>query len=835
MMIDRSSFDFDDMCVNDESPSQQTVKKIKDGLVRRKLRWKPPAFRSRNNKKLPPSDGVSVSEQSHRTTKSTHTFSSTETPVQSNSSKAKKLPISGRPNYPDTFEGKVTTIANEGQFIHSRMSPIVEEAETAPRSLPPPTMKDIEGMASFDFNLISEDSNLSTTYQEEHIPHIFDPYGQYLGATPSRRPAKKTKSKPEKGSGERRPPKWSKQDTSLSAARDVLPIRSNLQIISPPSITKALNTSSSKMTRSMSKEISEGEMEWSVPELSNDLFEVEPEMSFSSTPSMSTEESRDAENSPVSLTPTGDYGKSLPMKVPASPKVVQIMDAAITVRSPEPFLAKVSIDLSSRSNLSSIFGYSGLLTGQSYLPDMPITASVNSSPHKSYHRPIDTSMSTVSTSSLTSMSPSSNDSIQVRGLISDDDSASTRSLNISIDDVALKNEDAMVGDVVYHEALFPSGKTSEKCRLRAKTGPVDVDDGAFVEAESHLNAIHEMAAEHLAHREFVEALEVFEEIHRGQQERYGKGHYRVGTALHNIGVVHLKSGNFLRAVEVCEEAVRIRKAALMPNHPDVAASLAQLGVANFECGRYRQALVAFRDAFLIRRECLGAKHPKVGKILNNIGCALYELRELDGARLAFEEALEIQRESLRRCPNTPCGNEAESRAMSHYVLLSIASTLCNLGSIKVRWGHFEEASVDLEEALLIQQSVLGDDHRLVLATIKSIDFVEDSMENGGVPTPSAAAFFSDWNPITRIIPTSVSEQAKHSVMRFTSSDGDTSTNKNFMQSFRWDKSKRWYQKVGELLPSSHDAGCGPNYHDVLENSASFSSWSFRTSHTQSEF
>ena len=76
-----------------------------------------------------------------------------------------------------------------------------------------------------------------------------------------------------------------------------------------------------------------------------------------------------------------------------------------------------------------------------------------------------------------------------------------------------------------------------KRRSRVNTGPVDVDDGAFVEAESHLNAIHEMAAEHLAHGEYVEALEVFEEILRGQRERYGEGHYRVGTALHNIGIV----------------------------------------------------------------------------------------------------------------------------------------------------------------------------------------------------------------------------------------------------------------------------------------------------------
>jgi hypothetical protein len=164
---------------------------------------------------------------------------------------------------------------------------------------------------------------------------------------------------------------------------------------------------------------------------------------------------------------------------------------------------------------------------------------------------------------------------------------------------------------------------------RNKTGPADVDEGCFVEAELHLKAIHDMAAEHLAHGEYEEALEVFEEILRGQMERYGGDHYRVGTALHNVGIVHLKSGNYMKAVEICQLAVKVRKHALAPNHTDVAVSLAQLGVAHLECKRHRDALVAFREALWIRRECLGPKHPKVGKILNNVGCALYELEEFE--------------------------------------------------------------------------------------------------------------------------------------------------------------------------------------------------------------
>ena len=249
-------------------------------------------------------------------------------------------------------------------------------------------------------------------------------------------------------------------------------------------------------------------------------------------------------------------------------------------------------------------------------------------------------------------------------------------------------------------ALSSSSATSRPSKTRCQTGPVDVDEGAFVEVERHLKAIHDMAAEHLAFGEYEEALEVFEEIFRGQLERYGPDHVRVGTALHNIGIVHLKSGNFPKAVEICELAVSVRKRAqAMSNPADVAVSLAQLGVAHLECQRYRDALMAFREALTIRREVLGPKHPKVGKILNNIGCALYELEDLEGAHLAFQEALDIQRQSLRRAPVHD--NIVMTKSTSNQILLSVAATLCNIGSIHVRWSRLEEATLALEEALLV--------------------------------------------------------------------------------------------------------------------------------------
>jgi len=267
-----------------------------------------------------------------------------------------------------------------------------------------------------------------------------------------------------------------------------------------------------------------------------------------------------------------------------------------------------------------------------------------------------------------------------------------------------------------------SAASSDTLSTKKHTGPVDVDDGHFLEAEKNLQAIHEVASEHLRQGECAEALEVFEEILRGQLTRYGEEHYRVGTALHNIGIVHMKRGDYGRAVTVYKEAVRVRKLSLEPDHPDVAVSLAQLGVAYMESNRHRKAIGAFREALKIRRKCLGNDHQKVAKILNNIGCSLFELEELEVAKVAFEEALEIQRNLLRNMKESEEG-------LSESSLLSIASTQSNIASIKLFCGQYDEACIGLEEALLIQQCVLGDDHPLARRTQDSLKWMEKSRDN----------------------------------------------------------------------------------------------------------
>lgn len=270
-------------------------------------------------------------------------------------------------------------------------------------------------------------------------------------------------------------------------------------------------------------------------------------------------------------------------------------------------------------------------------------------------------------------------------------------------------------------------RSSTRSGLRARFGKKpDPDD--YIDAERHLRAIHEVGAEHIIHGEYDEAVEVFQEIMRGQTQRHGPDHARVGTALHNLGIVYLKKRDYARAIEVCGQAVEVRVGALGPEHLDVAISLAQLGIAQLESNEHREALIAFRKALSIRHKHLGPKHPKIAKILNNMGCSLFELNELRGAMLAFEETLDIQRDMMKTKPESIV--DESGPASAEQLLLSVAATLCNIGSIKLRLGYEEEAIVALEEALLIQQSVLGDEHRAVLNTVETIEFIEEKKVDG---------------------------------------------------------------------------------------------------------
>ena len=249
--------------------------------------------------------------------------------------------------------------------------------------------------------------------------------------------------------------------------------------------------------------------------------------------------------------------------------------------------------------------------------------------------------------------------------------------------------------------------------------------------QRNLAAMHKLGYTHLRNNEIEQAITVFTEILRGQNERHGKHSLQSAMALHNLGVVYVKSRQYKETAKLCELSSKIRREELGKNHLDVAVSLAQMGVALMELHRYEKALVVFREALRIRRvNFLGGKdcnHTLIVRVLNNIGCALFELERLEEAEGAFEETLVMQRELMKvdqgggggeretgvkgnsslgkggggSAESSLGADMAEKKKDSHHMLLSIALTLSNLGSIHLRTGKLEASFVAFEEALLV--------------------------------------------------------------------------------------------------------------------------------------
>lgn len=249
------------------------------------------------------------------------------------------------------------------------------------------------------------------------------------------------------------------------------------------------------------------------------------------------------------------------------------------------------------------------------------------------------------------------------------------------------------------------------------------------QAERNLKAMHRLASQHLSFGEYNEAIDVLEEMLRGVQQMCGgERHYRVGTVLHNISTVHMRCRNYKEVVNVSRRAVEVRMKALGNHHPDVAISYAQLGMAHMELGEYQYAVLALRNALAIRNKRLSFRDRKIARLLNNIGCCLFELGKLQEASKAFEDVLKIQRMNMKHMgvAVAPSGLDGDGDASGvSQSLLGVASTLCNLGSIQLKLKSHKEALVHLEEALLIQQSVLGDGHPTVINTKDSIDFLNE--------------------------------------------------------------------------------------------------------------
>lgn len=126
---------------------------------------------------------------------------------------------------------------------------------------------------------------------------------------------------------------------------------------------------------------------------------------------------------------------------------------------------------------------------------------------------------------------------------------------------------------------------------------------------------------------------------------------------------------------------------------------------------FSKAKDCFEEARCIRTKEVGnIYHPKMAMVLNNIACCDFQMGNHEEALSTLEKARGI------------LSHAVGSQAKADLDLLHVAITHCNYGYLLLRKKEYDEARSIFEETLLIQQSVLGDNHRAIRDTLSNIEF-----------------------------------------------------------------------------------------------------------------
>lgn len=193
----------------------------------------------------------------------------------------------------------------------------------------------------------------------------------------------------------------------------------------------------------------------------------------------------------------------------------------------------------------------------------------------------------------------------------------------------------------------------------------------------------------------------------------GTNFYLVGITAHNLSVAKILAGDDSEAEALFREAIALKEAAFGKDHAEVALSWDELGIQLFARGDFKDASSAFEHAYRLRKLNDGGfdvHHPILAMTLNNIACCEFQMGNYSSALRTLEEARNIQHEAIG------------SSVQDELDLLHVAIVYVNCGYLNLALKQYDEARSILEEALLIQQSVLDDSHRAVRDTLSNIEF-----------------------------------------------------------------------------------------------------------------
>lgn len=118
---------------------------------------------------------------------------------------------------------------------------------------------------------------------------------------------------------------------------------------------------------------------------------------------------------------------------------------------------------------------------------------------------------------------------------------------------------------------------------------------------------------------------------------------------------------------------------------------------------YPDALEIFYEALELREfevddfvlpEDVEESNMKIAKVLNNIGCVNFERGNLKEAKKAFENAINMQKSAL--------GQKVSDCNAAKPGVLTMATTMCNVGYVNLKLAEWSEAAKTFEESLEVR-------------------------------------------------------------------------------------------------------------------------------------
>lgn len=156
-----------------------------------------------------------------------------------------------------------------------------------------------------------------------------------------------------------------------------------------------------------------------------------------------------------------------------------------------------------------------------------------------------------------------------------------------------------------------------------------------------------------------------------------------------------------RASPHVHRSLEIRKRLYDERDPQYAKSVHQLALLKWLQRSDSDAEQLFKRVLDLRNNALGPKHPDIAESLMTLAQFYQERSDFDRSQALFERALTMLRE-------LDPGNRAVAHCLHGFAAMLVAA------------GRYEEAEPLLDEALDIQQTVLGKDHIEVARTLTDL-------------------------------------------------------------------------------------------------------------------